>query len=636
MNELQNDPRIIRAASSYQGGAFSTALTLLKAVLIEWPECPEVIQFFGACLAKNDSTVPDALRWGGRAQRLAPGLPGSADNVAVLRTLTAEGVEKALADGRTDAALAGFAALLGTERAAGHDGPVGKALAAMLGTARSAMLEFGGNTAAESLLRAMVVAAPAEPAVLYRLSILANRASCPAEAIELMRWARAAAADALWLYQPAQDTYWWSVCQAVEAGTAASPRLAAALGAGKPDGAVIPHGLVPQLPLRRARRAASGRELPPRWAIIPGAVRAPSEVRSMVGRAVRLRSQGLLDGIVLSTWNGHVSGNPDLRGFLDSQDVRWVETRPPRIRIPGNIVQQMVTLSQALEHCPDGALILKIRTDKVTDYLLDHCSVPYLRRPDLLRLAPGDAIPGVNLSGRIAVPEACLLRPFNYTDLVFAGFKQDLLKLVNFDLRYLLVFRNVDAEQWFFSHPFIDRFKIFQWMFAEQSGITLEGSALWNLLADLLNNDFFMELIAVQLSLVDSYFRVGPLDHNPAFQKAVAGVVRRSTFREIVFGSALFNRLTVFQTAAWIPPLLRGELRPDPLGTRFADALERVAGPERRFDPGGWDEASVRARPAFQDFVAINQRHMERWRGTIPAWETRRDDIDLSDYLVKI
>lgn len=322
----------------------------------------------------------------------------------------------------------------------------------------------------------------------------------------------------------------------------------------------------------------------PVWAVVPGLIRDLPVLARILNRLLVLRAAGRLDVILVSTWHGHVSGRPELRAAFDQAGIRWVECEEPRPNPSGHNLHQMKAVHAGLRACPRDAFVLKLRTDKVDlahpvmAGMIDNALTGRLD----LEPAPPPGWPKV-FGKRVAVAAGHLLKMFYLSDQVFFGLRDDLLKLLNFDLRYVELFGMPITEQWWFSYPFIDRFPIFQDVLKVQ-GVPLGNPPLpAEIVPALLGNDLFLDALATYLRILNAYFRIGFLPPGHPFYaqapEALAAVTYGRWFLELghPFGCNTDQKTHYFLNDCWIAPLIEGRPRLDRLGERVRAAFARTA-----------------------------------------------------------
>lgn len=346
------------------------------------------------------------------------------------------------------------------------------------------------------------------------------------------------------------------------------------------------------------------------WAIVPGLLRDLPAFQHVINGLLRLRQEGLLDGIVVSTWHGQISSHPVVRQALDDLGIVWIENPEPPPNYCGHMLHQMLATHEALRKCPADAYVFKLRTDKVSINGLSYQDFrnALLHRFDLS--TPSDLCMPRIFEQKILVYQAHLARFFFCPDQVFFGLRDDLLKLINFDMRYLFLFRNLFSEQWWFSRPFIERFEYMEEFFKAYPFFPNEITTR-NFLAMGLANDFFVEALAIYLLILRNYFRIGfRLPDDPLYLEAVPRL-REVTYCQFFSGTAAPFEFETMEVVAktqrvrltvpicshdgWLDSVINGALAPDPLGERLCAAVEHFR------QTGDW---SIRNRAALADYAA--------------------------------
>lgn len=323
------------------------------------------------------------------------------------------------------------------------------------------------------------------------------------------------------------------------------------------------------------------------WVILPGGIRDLNSLSGILNRVLDWRRRGLVEGIVLSTWDRHVSGRPELAAVLRTHGVIWLETEEPGLVLAGHVLHQMKANLMALHACPEGCNILKLRTDKLeilTEYSGSNDVENALAGRMNLMVDLGGGWPDI-YQQRVVAFHTYLPYPFFMADMAFFGARSDLLKMINFDLQYLFVFRNLLPEQWFHSHAFIRSFPIFRSYFYMAPGLVRSKEVTQRLMAAAFESPFFVDVFASWLVVLSRYFRCGFMAEDDPRRAEVARVVRGMSYREFLFSDLPDHSVTYASVGigpycrqdAWLAPFLRGELRMDDLGRRILDAVERVS-----------------------------------------------------------
>ena len=171
--------------------------------------------------------------------------------------------------------------------------------------------------------------------------------------------------------------------------------------------------------------------------IIVGLIRSDALIEQSLRTLNRLRAEGLVSRIVISTWNEELRDNPSVSLFANKYNCDLV-SRPdpgtghgPGSELTSSMAPQTLGLRQALMAVDDDDMVLKMRPDVVLNEA-------FLR--NLLissQTASFDAAPGGPFKKKIWVPWADLIYPFLIADEMFLGRCGDLKRLAtDFYLQY--------------------------------------------------------------------------------------------------------------------------------------------------------------------------------------------------------
>lgn len=317
------------------------------------------------------------------------------------------------------------------------------------------------------------------------------------------------------------------------------------------------------------------------WVVICGVVRDVAHFSGQLEALKRWKADGFIEEIVFSTWIGEVDNYPSVIEARDRGDFVLVESRPPILRTVGHTLHQARTLYYALQAVPDGVRVLKVRPDiaLVTDAIRDTLE-------DVeLNLEPVEGWPDV-FGAKICVITYCMDTPLYINDIVYYGYREDLLKLASFDLstEYLC---NVPApEQFFFRGPFAGRFGLLEAFFQVAPNFQFnDPAAARDRLEIMLSSDVFLDVLALSSRLMRHYFRVGfvpdliranmaPVEDGFSLGAMLLdGAVSGTEFH------ASFGGVNLFEERA-LDAILQGRFARDELGVRMAAALNRTADPE--------------------------------------------------------
>ena len=197
------------------------------------------------------------------------------------------------------------------------------------------------------------------------------------------------------------------------------------------------------------------------WAVCCGAIRLDFELFNILAILCDWRSQGEIEGIILSTWRGEVDKIPYLRKKLTYLDIKLVETTPLD-ESEGkytnlNYARQAIQLNAAVSLLSSDAFVLKCRTDLCVEYLKK-------MRPFLsVNLEVGSyGCFEPPLGYRIAILSDSLSLPFWFNDLVFLGHKNDVKKLLQFEDTVKSIGKTLNSDLLWWISVFWHDFPIIQ------------------------------------------------------------------------------------------------------------------------------------------------------------------------------
>lgn len=219
--------------------------------------------------------------------------------------------------------------------------------------------------------------------------------------------------------------------------------------------------------------AVNGREV---WALVCGAVRSPDEFIPTIAHLLDLRTEGLLDQIVVSTWFDEIDRNVGLRKALTNLGVGIVESTDATTPGMNHMWRQFRTLDQGVRYVPSGAWVFKARTDRTSMYI-NGMRAALSNLEDWSCRSPADAELAL-FRRRLIVSYISTSFPFLTKDVAFCGLREDLLKLGHFE--HWTEITGVEAvwpECRWKAYPFLQRFPIFK-EFAERHDLHDVSTAL--------------------------------------------------------------------------------------------------------------------------------------------------------------
>lgn len=198
------------------------------------------------------------------------------------------------------------------------------------------------------------------------------------------------------------------------------------------------------------------------WAVITGNFRQEFELYTTIAYLCEFRSKGVIDGIVISTWEGEVEKVSGLKQRLDELGIFLVETpalEEDTVYSSINYLRQSTQLKSALSALPEGAFVLKCRTD-YSNYDLNridniHEGINLVNVNEF-----GDFDAGMDY--KIGVLRFGVTTPFTFHDITYMGTKNDLRRLCSLDNSLLSVGYVTWVDMWIFATYFVKRYTVFE------------------------------------------------------------------------------------------------------------------------------------------------------------------------------
>ena len=235
----------------------------------------------------------------------------------------------------------------------------------------------------------------------------------------------------------------------------------------------------------------------------------PERFKKSVSEMVELRNQNIIQNILFVTWNERIKPDSELREFLETSDVTLIEKEEAPVGGKGNIWHQMRALNFGVKKTPSNHRILKTRTDT-------HIDKHYLRKlltGDVQR-AKTEAGSHV-LSERIWTPYFVINEPFHLSDFCFYGKKEDINKLINFDVRYDILYHVEFSihEVRRFIHPYLGRFSFLRKFLERYDHVEYESDNRRDLLLSRIESPVYTDYFAFYYTVLmnDFYFEYEPV-----------------------------------------------------------------------------------------------------------------------------
>lgn len=161
-----------------------------------------------------------------------------------------------------------------------------------------------------------------------------------------------------------------------------------------------------------------------------GAIRNEFELYTTLSALIECRTEGLLEGIVISTWVGEVRNISGLEEKLKTLNIYLIEIPTISESISQfsdiNFARQIIQLRKGLEFIPDDVFVLKCRTDYSQDKIAASKQIPE-GKIDMSLGSFGNMDFGLNY--RIGVMRFSCNSFLTLVDSGSVGYKQDLLKM---------------------------------------------------------------------------------------------------------------------------------------------------------------------------------------------------------------
>lgn len=246
-------------------------------------------------------------------------------------------------------------------------------------------------------------------------------------------------------------------------------------------------------------------------ALMTGLVRDEAALRAKMAILLAWRDEGLLARIVFSTWLGELGRYPGLAEYLAGQGIVVVETQEPNLYIAGSIMQQMKSLHFGLMCLDPGSFVFKLRADKTEIPAGMRDFIARFRAGGLdLRIAPPAGWPDFGLRYRICTHNVLLQMPFFFNDMLYFGCREDLLRLISFDLAPDFFFPCLNAEQRLFMTPFLPAMPVFFQYFRVNPGLIHESvTQAQAATACMIQSGFCVRVLLSFFIVMTHYFLVG-------------------------------------------------------------------------------------------------------------------------------
>ena len=169
------------------------------------------------------------------------------------------------------------------------------------------------------------------------------------------------------------------------------------------------------------------------YAVVCGLIRNELEFDSIISRLIELREAGKIKGIIVSTWDNEFDNKTLIRNKIVNSGIAIVESPPlsQELGLNGNLsyYRQAKQLENAIKGLPDDSFILKCRTDMSSSELNEFFLTFDIKYMKIKKRN----IFNIDFSYKINVMKLGMSHLFGLNDLLFMGYKADILKMINYD-----------------------------------------------------------------------------------------------------------------------------------------------------------------------------------------------------------
>lgn len=175
------------------------------------------------------------------------------------------------------------------------------------------------------------------------------------------------------------------------------------------------------------------------WVVITGLIREPETVNHLFDFLSNLKKRNIIEQVVFSTWHNELNRYPVIEKQVVDNEFLVIEAAPPALICMGSFLHQAEALRNGLQLCPGDAFIFKMRTDKcepALGFMKDEILNFLQARNYIFPLSHQDFVLnykiGVHAASAFSSTQGPVL--FWWIDFFYFGYKQDLVKLVNYNI----------------------------------------------------------------------------------------------------------------------------------------------------------------------------------------------------------
>lgn len=175
------------------------------------------------------------------------------------------------------------------------------------------------------------------------------------------------------------------------------------------------------------------------WVVITGIIREPEVVNHLFDFLSDLKKRKIIEQVIFSTWHGELARYLLIEQKILDSEFLIIEATPPSVMCMGSFLHQTEALRNGLQLCPSDAFVFKMRTDKCEPSLgfIEEQVLTFLQQQNYaFPLSQQDFALNYKIGIHPASAFSSNERPvlFWWLDFFYFGYKQDLIRLVNYDV----------------------------------------------------------------------------------------------------------------------------------------------------------------------------------------------------------
>lgn len=335
----------------------------------------------------------------------------------------------------------------------------------------------------------------------------------------------------------------------------------------------------------------------PATVVMCGLIRNPDMAILQLSRIMKLRAEGLINQIIVSTWDDELDRYRNVLDILTKCEALVIESSEPALVAPGHVVHQSKALTLALEACPDDAMILKVRPDimMLTD---DYRAILAGERgaAHLSRAKP------TLFEQPVWIHSGMPFYPFYFNDIVYYGAKRDLVRMADIDLKSEILLSGMMPEQFFHLAPVLPKYAVLK-AFARIQRAMVAGDQTGNLAyaRELLKSPFWHRVWALSIRLLLDNYYVGFQPEETTLSPETLAQFSAFTLEDLASAPAGMPGLSfypiaaasMFDTISWAAAAAQGRFKPSEASVMLADAMTRIGETPELDDPVNPDPDAV-------------------------------------------